>query len=134
MKGTTLVMVFSVFICFILSHGKDGDCYDQIPFPGKCSKLHGDKRCFRDMLSNNITRRFLTCTCINREPDKSRKKGHIFFFFLSFHIIFFLTIKQLETYKPIYTIRNTPGISAHVSELLPVIVCQMRKRVFGGET
>ncbi|CAF2154489.1 hypothetical protein HID58_003154 [Brassica napus] len=71
MKGTTLVMVFSVFICFTLSHGKDGDCYDQIPFPEKCSKLHGDKRCFRDMLSKNITRRFLTCNCINREPDKS---------------------------------------------------------------
>ncbi|KAJ4865816.1 putative defensin-like protein 233 [Raphanus sativus] len=70
MKGTTLVMVSCVFICFVLSHGKDGDCYDQIPFPEKCSK-HGDKKCFKDMLSANITRRFLSCNCINREPFKS---------------------------------------------------------------
>ncbi|CAN6920213.1 unnamed protein product [Brassica oleracea] len=75
MKGATLVMVSCVFICFILSHGKDGDCWDEIPFPGKCSK-QGKQECFKEMLSKNITRRFVRCNCINWEPDKSGEEGH----------------------------------------------------------
>ncbi|KAL0719367.1 hypothetical protein Bca4012_068691 [Brassica carinata] len=75
MKGTTLVMVSCVFISFILSHGEEGDCYDQISFPGKCSFLHGNKKCFKDMLSKNITRRFLSCNCIDEESDKSSKEA-----------------------------------------------------------
>ncbi|CAH8379086.1 unnamed protein product [Eruca vesicaria subsp. sativa] len=49
-----------------------GDCYDQIPFPGLCG-YHAKKKCFKEMLSKNITRRFLSCDCINREHDKSAK-------------------------------------------------------------
>ncbi|KAF8083301.1 hypothetical protein N665_0783s0011 [Sinapis alba] len=68
-------MVSCVFTCFILSHGKEGDCYDEIPFPGKCTK-HGKKECFEEMVSSNVTRRFLRCNCINWEPDKSVEEGH----------------------------------------------------------
>ncbi|ESQ48297.1 hypothetical protein EUTSA_v10021830mg [Eutrema salsugineum] len=83
MRCGIVFIVSCVYICFILSHvegveagDQPSECWDEIPFPGKCG-FHGNKKCFKEMLSKNQTQRFLRCICNNWEPLNSRKEEHV---------------------------------------------------------